>query len=454
MHADLGILRGQLEAIVGGAQVAAGIDQTALFAVDGVIPELVVRPGTQEEVAQVVATCYAAGAAMLPWGGGTAMGLGNPPPRVEVMIHLDRLDRIVEWDPANLCVTAEAGLRLGALQEILARDKAILPLDPPASHRLTLGGLVAANQSGPGRLLYGTVRDWLLGMRVVLPDGERIHCGGRVIKNVSGYDMNKLFIRSLGTLGIVTEVTFKLLPMPTVRAGVMGLFPELTQAWTAVKQALESFLLPEALDFLNPAAVTLLAPALGFQATAGSCGLAVALAGSPETVERQVHDFTALFKNGGGTVIPLPTERTSQAWEAIRNLLERASASNPARILCKIAVPIGRTGDLVAAAGRVGQNCGLQATVVAHAGSGVIWALYLPGSEVVPEERVVQALEGLRGKAVVAEGTLVLQNAPPALKRRVDAWGAPGDGFDVMRRLKLEFDPRGLCNPGRFVGGI
>ena len=110
------------------------------------------RPGTQDEVAQVVAACAAAGAALVPWGGGTAMGLGNPPARVDVVVRLDRLDRVVEWDPANLCVTAEAGMRLAALQELIARNKTILPLDPPAGAKVTLGGLVAANLSGPRRL--------------------------------------------------------------------------------------------------------------------------------------------------------------------------------------------------------------------------------------------------------------------------------------------------------------
>jgi FAD/FMN-containing dehydrogenase len=214
-----------------------------------------------------------------------------------------------------------------------------------------------------------------------------------------------------------------------------------------------SFLLPEALDLLNPAAVDLLAPALGLPAAPGTCALAVALAGSPETVERQAREFTALFEAGGGTALSLPIGQTGPAWHAIRNLLDGVPA-NPARILCKITVPIARTGDLAAAAGRAGQIAGLRATVVAHAGSGVIWALYLPGMETVPEEPVARALEGLRAEAVAAGGSLVLHDAPPPLKRQVDAWGAPGDGVDLMRRLKAEFDPRGLCNPGRFVGGI
>jgi glycolate oxidase FAD binding subunit len=402
----------------------------------------------------VVAACARIGAAMIPWGGGTAMGLGNAPTRTQVVIQLDRVNRVVEWDPANLTITAEAGMRLAALQELVAKERAIFPLDPPADHRVSLGGMVAANQNGPSRLRYGTVRDWVLGMRVVLPDGQRIHCGGKVIKNVSGYDMNKLFIRSLGTLGIITEVTFKLLPMPAQWASMIGLFPDLAGARTVVEKAMASFLLPESLDLLNPEAVALLAPSLGIPVAPGTWGIALALAGSPETVARQDRDFAALFQEAGGQVAPVPAGQTSRTWRAIRNLLDGAHADNPARILCKITVPIARTCDLVAAAGELGRRCGLQAAVMAYAGSGVIWALYLPAMDAVPGSPVASALEALRGEAAAAGGSLVLHDAPSPLKRQVDAWGEPGTGLGMMKRLKAEFDPRGLCNPGRFVGGI
>ena len=452
MNADPVALAAHLEEIVGRGALSAGEDHLAPYVVDGVRPGLIVRPGTQEDVSRVVAACAAAGATMIPWGGGTAMGLGNPPTGADVLIQMDRLDRIVEWDPANLCITAEAGMRLGALQQLIARDGAVLPLDPPSGQLVTLGGLVAANQAGPGRLLHGTVRDWLLGMRVVLPDGERIHCGGRVLKNVTGYDMNKLFIRSLGTLGIVTEVTFKLLPAPAQRAGVLGLFPTAAQAWTAVRRTLASFLLPEAMDFLNPEAVALLSP--GLILSGSGCALAVALAGSPETVARQTRDFEALFLDCGGTVTHLPDGRALQAWDQIRDLMDGVRASSPARTLCKLSVPIGRTGEFVASAEGVATQCGLKGIVAAHAGSGIIWALYLPSAGSDPENEVASSLEDLRREAVAAGGNLVLQDAPLAIKQLLDAWGEAGTGLDLMRRLKQEFDPRGLCNPGRFVGGI
>ena len=235
MPRDLEGLQRQLSEIVGGEHVAAG-PAAAACVVDGVAPQLVVHPGTQEAVEAVVAACGSAGAAVAPWGGGTAMGLGNPPARLDVVICLDRLTRIVEFDAANLVVSAEAGVRLADLERVLAAKREFLPLDPARMDRRTVGGVVATNASGPSRLLYGLARDLVLGMRVVLGTGERVRCGGKVIKNVSGYDMNKILIGSLGTLGLITEVTFKLLPMPATRATVAGVFADLAQAG-AVDQA-------------------------------------------------------------------------------------------------------------------------------------------------------------------------------------------------------------------------
>jgi glycolate dehydrogenase FAD-binding subunit len=451
---DLAGLRGQLEKIVGADHVGVGPTATGKFSVDGVVPGLLVRPGTQDEVSKALAACAGANAAVIPWGGGTAMGLGNRPRRADVVLLLDRLDQIVEFDAANLCVTVEAGAKLATLQAALAQKKEILPLDPPADAKVTAGGLVATNLSGPSRLLYGTARDWVLGMRVAMPDGERVHCGGKVIKNVSGYDMNKLFIGSFGTLGIITEVTFKLLPLPATRAGVVGLFPDLAQAADVVRKTLESVLLPEALELLDPEAVTLVAPRLGLEVQPGAYGLAVALAGSRETVERQVRDFSSLFRDAGGRVTPLPEGRTVLAWDAIRNVFGYLPAPPSTRVLCKIAVPISRTGDLFAAAGVLRKRHGLPGALTAHAGSGIVWACYLVGPKAPPEEVLADALEGLRSETEQAEGSLVVQDAPATLKARVDAWGKPRDGFEVMKRLKAEFDPRGVCNPGRFLGGL
>jgi FAD/FMN-containing dehydrogenase len=189
-------------------------------------------------------------------------------------------------------------------------------------------------------------------------------------------------------------------------------------------------------------------------APAGACGLAVAVAGSRETVERQARDFSAFFRDAGGRATPLPDGRSVLAWDTIRNVMGLLPAPPAVRVLCKVAVPIGRTGEVFASAGALARRHGLPATVTAHAGSGIVWACYLLGPAAPPDEAVADALEGLRREAEDAEGSLILHDAPASFKGRVDAWGKPGDGLDVMKRLKAEFDPRGVCNPGRFLGGL
>jgi glycolate oxidase FAD binding subunit len=449
MLADPSSLAKKLSSLVGEEYVLTG-PGAALYEVDEVAPAMAVRPGSQQEVASVAAACSAAGASMLQWTDGALMGLGNPPSRLEVVVCLDRLNRIVEFDDANLNVSVEAGVGLDALQAVLAAKQEFLPLDPAQSNLVTVGGLVQTNASGPRRLLYGSLRDWVLGLRVVLPGGERIRCGGKVIKNVSGYDMNKIFIGNLGTLGIVTEATFKLLPAPAMRTTVVGVFSRLSEVSAAVGTTLESFLLPEALEALDPQALATLGRALGLDGAPGY-GLAVSIAGSRETVERQARDFRALFGEGKALKIEtLSAERADAAWRAIRDVHATLRAG---RVIVKIAVPIGKTLDLFSEAEGLMRRNEWRGVITAHAGSGIVRAGIEigAGSDLEP---LREALLTLRREAEALDGSLVLEVAPLSLKRSLDTWGRIREGFSVMRRLKAELDPRALLTPGRFLGGI
>ncbi len=449
MLRDPDSLAGKLSEIVGDDHVMMG-PAAAGFAVDGIQPRVAVRPGSQEQVAAVAAACSAADAAMIPWGSGSGIGLGNPPSRLDVVVCLDRLSRVVEFDDANLNVTAEAGVRLADLQALLHDKREFLPLDPAHADRITVGGLLQTNASGPSRLLYSSPRDWVLGLRVVLPNGERMRWGGKVIKNVSGYDMNKVFIGALGTLGIVTEATFKLLPLPATRATVVGVFAHLSEVATVVNRTLESFLLPEALEALDPHALAAVGPALG-QTVGPGYGLAVAVAGSRETVERQVRDFGAFFGQANAlAVVTLAPDRGEAVWRTIGEVHARLADGH---VVVKIAVPIGKTLELFASAERLMHAQPASGAITAHAGSGIVRATLEAGAG-VPLEKLRDGLAALRREAEASEGSLVVEAAPLALKRGLDAWGASGEGHSVMQRLKSEFDPRGLMNPGRFVLGI
>jgi glycolate oxidase FAD binding subunit len=449
---ELEALERRLVAALGAEEVRSDPAAVAGFAVDGVVPRLVVRPRSQAEVQAAIAACGAAGAAVACWGGGASMALGDPPSRLDVVLRLDALTRIVELDEANLNVTAEAGVRLDALQAALVAKRAFLPLDPPSAERVTVGGLVAANASGPSRLLYGSARDWVLGLRVVLPTGERIRCGGKVIKNVSGYDMNKLFIGSMGTLGVVTEATFKLLPAPAVRATIVGAFSEVAQLAAVVSRTLSSHLLPEALEALDPQALRALGHELRLSVPAGFA-LAASVAGSRETVERQVRDLERCFLEARALATARLDEAQGElAWRTIRDVHARLGGAAEARVVAKIAVPIAHTLALFSAAEAMAREGGWRGVVTAHAGSGIVRAGFAIVAGAATTVR--DGIDALRKRAEGAEGSLVLESAPAGLKRSLGAWGKPGDALQVMRRVKAELDPRGLMSPGRFLGGI
>ena len=206
----------------------------APYAVDGVIPTVVVSPGTVEEVSAVLAACSKADAAVVPWGGGAHMGLGGVPKKVDVVLALGRMNQVIDHEPGDMTSTVQAGMTLSHFQSHLGRHGQFLSLDPPGGSRATIGGILAANASGPRRLRYGTARDLLIGLRVVHADGTVTKGGAKVVKNVTGYDMNKLYVGSLGTLGVIVEATFRLYPIPPVERTWVASFPAAAKAGEAV----------------------------------------------------------------------------------------------------------------------------------------------------------------------------------------------------------------------------
>src|SRR4051812_47178313 len=176
------------------------------------------------EVSQVVREANESNQVVIPRGGGTRMGLGFPPTAADVLLHTTNLDRVVDYEPADLTLTIEAGATLEEVQELLRPEGQFLALDPPLASQSTLGGIIASNASGPLRLAYGSARDLVIGTRVVNADGISTKAGGRVVKNVAGYDLNKLYIGSLGTVGIVVELSFKLWPLPHAEATLLASF--------------------------------------------------------------------------------------------------------------------------------------------------------------------------------------------------------------------------------------
>src|SRR5262245_24526422 len=280
-----------LRGIVGAAHVLTGAD-CAPYIVDGRTPDAVVVPGTKEEVAAVVVAAAEAGVPILPWGGGTRMSLGAPPPRLGVVLVLRRLNKLIEHEPGDLTTTAEAGITMTALQGELGKRGQWLSLDPAQADKATLGGVLSSNDAGPRRHLYGSCRDLLIGLTVITASGATVKGGGKVVKNVAGYDLPKLFIGAFGTLGVIVEATVKLRPRPDADRLVIVRFGHLKEAGAAARAVMSSDLLPSALDLVDAEACKSLGQP-------GEAALLIGVDGIPEQVEWQCAEAERLLRPQG-----------------------------------------------------------------------------------------------------------------------------------------------------------
>jgi len=429
---------------------------TEADAVDGVQPELVAEPATVEEAAAVLREATAAGKRVVCRGAGTKLGWGNPPTGAEIILSSARLDRILEHAEGDLIVKAEAGVPLEALQAAVGEAGQLLALNPPsAGGGATLGGIVAANASGSWRLRYGTVRDLLIGITVVLADGTIAHAGGKVVKNVAGYDLGKLFTGSLGTLGLIAEVTFRLHPRTPDRATTrLRLEPDRPeQAGAAVSAILGSQLVPTTLDLHWPDPAghgTLL---LSFEGTApgpvDQAKAAAALLGLGEGEGPGERPGEGPGKNGTPPPEGGPPDFNLSAREPWLPRLSTGKASETGVLVKAACAPSelpGAIRDLWEAAG----THGLRAGLAGQPGSVVLYATLDGGGA----DALVGAVEEARKRLLGRGGSLVVLGAPLEVKRRLDVWGPVGDALPLMRRVKERFDPNGTMSPGRFVGGI
>ena len=429
--------------IVGPEQVVTDPAALAPYAVDGVSPGAAARPGTAEEAAALLTAAAERGAGVLPRGAGEHQHLGGVPARADLVIDATRLVGIVDYEPADYVAAVRAGTPLASLQAELGRNDQWLPLDPPGGQRATLGGLIAANRNGPRRLLFGAIRDMLIGVRVALPTGEVIKAGGKVVKNVAGYDLTKLFIGSLGAAGVITEATFKISPRPGDGVTVCVTLPDLAAAHALTTSVMRSYLLPSALEAANPAALAHLAAAAGMAVPQpGSWGVLLLAEGLAESRARHVDEMRRLV--GGGAMEVLDGAVHAALWSAVAEF--PSPATHPGAVVCRAGGPIGRWADLARAAGTVRTAAGM-VQILARAGVGLIYAAGAADDGLAIAGALDRAAAEVGGYAVV-------EVAPPALKPRLPVWGEPPGGLDLMRRLRAQFDPRGIMVPGRLGWGL
>jgi glycolate oxidase FAD binding subunit len=411
----------------------------------------VVFPGSSEEVARVVSAAATAGVPVLPWGGGTQMQRGAPPRDGALVVGLRRLDRVLEHEPGDLTATAGAGITLDALQAALGTRGQWLPLDPPAPAEATLGGVLATNAAGPRRQGYGTARDFVIGIRVVAADGQLIRAGAKVVKNVAGYDLVKLYIGSLGTLGIIVEATLKLNPRPETEGACWATFPALDEAASAAAVLAGSELGPVVLTLLDARAAEACAPAAGLPAGAAPAVL-VAFDGLAHTVAWKGDEAARRLRAAGARAVEmLDAGRTARALVAVRET--RHLLTSPVAIATAGVLPAD-IGAYLGAAQATGRMAGFELAAVAHPGHGLVTLVLAPGGAPRPAATTAAVLAGWRDAARARGGHLVVEWAPLGVREVCPVWDPPGPSVNLMRGLKARLDPQGVLNPGRFVGGI
>jgi glycolate oxidase FAD binding subunit len=398
----------------------------------GVPPEVVVEPGTEQELAQVLKIANDSRIAVIPRGGGTKLTWGNPPSRLDAIISTARLTRIIEHAWADLTVSVEAGCTVQKLQEALALHNQRLALDPLWPDRATIGGVLSTNDTGTLRLRFGGLRDLIIGATLALPDGTLASSGGKVVKNVAGYDLPKLATGAFGTLGVITRAVFRLHPLPQNSLHLTILASDLHETQRIILAIQNSKLAHAALQ----ARVWAEAPP----------EVNILFEGTEAGIAAQRTDLTKLM----GTA--KMKECSPDVWKVRQELWPLSSGSAmqtgfPTSAIVKISIlpsTVALTVQRISQATNP-QHFGWRAVLQA---TGIGW-LRLDGQP----DAVHEALQGLRTDLEAAGGSLVALEHSEDLAP-FDAWGQPGDALPVMRALKQQFDPRGTLNAGRFVGGI
>lgn len=409
------------------------------YSIGEFVPLAVAKPSSTEQVAGVLRWANRSGVAVYPCGGRTFTQMGNAPARPGVVLDLSGLNRILDFQPLDLTVSVEAGVTIAQLDAALEQDGKHVPLSAPLAHQATIGGTLATGISGSLRSAYGLPRDWLIGITVVGADGTPSKAGGKVVKNVSGYDLAKLFSGSLGTLGIIVELTFKLRPQPASDQIIAIGAPTLDDAQRAARAA------ANAAPFLN-GCIALSADAAAEARALGARLLQdeptiVLRANGLESAATEVlsHAMSAVREVG----VDRPERRTSEiveTWQAIADL-ELQTPNEHVRL--RLGLP---PANLAQAQVLLDEHLNNPAQWIIAADSGLLF---------VSTPRVdADTIARLRRKLGPLQGRLTIESAPLELKSSVNVWGPAGAGARLMHNIKAQFDPQTALNPGRFVDGI
>ncbi len=374
--------------------------------------------------------------------------LGCVPEQVDLVLGLTRVEHPIQHSPDDLTVTVGAGTRLEELQQLLAKEGQWLPLDPPLTSRATVGGGLATNLSGPLSTAYGVARDMVIGMRVAGAEGAITKSGGKVVKNVTGFDVAKAHLGALGTLGIILEASFKLVPLPQHDATLVAVFESVD---AAVSASLEMQAHPLGPQLLEVAALHSGRQEPYHRRAGSDCMLYARFLGTTDLGRRLEENGSRLWNAGAGNVEVAGGNVALRTWQWLADFGWDPDAGEG--LLVRLGCLPSRVPQMATDVQGMATRNGYGMSMVIGAGRGMV-KCFMPGQAWFDAGATSGAVDQLRSVAVAAGGYAVVERCPFQVKRHVDVWGDAGEGLALMRRLKEQMDPGRVLNPGRFVGGI
>ena len=447
-------LASRLAELVGAGRVHTGPKSLAAYEVDGRRPSAALLPSSVAEVAEILCFASAERLAVIPIGGRTHLHIGMPPHRYDLALDVSAMKQVLAYEPRDLTLGVEPGITYAELDRSLSKEGQFLPLAPSFAERATLGGIVAAAADTPLRYAHGTAKDFLLGVEFVTGEGVISKSGGRVVKNVTGYDLHKLLIGSLGTLAVITRLNFRTFPLPPLQRMFVATFADPLGAMAFCRAIMQSPLQPRVVDVLNPRAAGLFAAYSGGNLGRDSWLAVVEAAGHEKVLERHARDLASMSREAqAAEFIALDEDQREHLFGCLCEFSPIAFGATSAATVFRIAALPSALPALLEETRKLAARHALDCAILIRA-LGVVYLALLPPANPEAYPELVNCSRELMTFCVTSGVAPMIERCPLEIKNALDIWPPPGTEQEITQRLKHVFDPHRILAPGRFRGGI
>jgi glycolate oxidase FAD binding subunit len=444
----------RLGELVGSGRVITDAASLAAYEVDGHRPSAALQPSSVVDIAETLRFASAERLAVIPIGGRTHLHIGMPPHPYELALDVSQMNRVLAFEPHDLTLGVEPGITHAELDRTLREKGQFLPLAPPLAERATMGGTVAAAADTPFRYAHGTARDFLLGIEFVTGEGIVSKSGGRVVKNVTGYDLHKLFIGSLGTLGVITRLNFRTFPLPPDQKMFVAAFRQAAGALALCRAITKSPLQPRILDVLDPGAANLFATRDAGLWARDSWLVVIEAAGQEAVLERYARDLAAISKEAHASeFVALDKSQRDQIFACLCEFCPLAFGATSSAMIFRVASLASTLPALLEGMRKLADAHALKHAILIRALGVVYFALLPPAvSKIFPE--LLSCSREMMDLGVTCGAAPMIERCPLEIKKTLDIWPPAWAEHEIAERLKHVFDPNSILSPGRFRGGI